>query len=315
MIKKVLSIAMTAMLMLSTVAFSALSASAAEGNASDGEYYTYYFYAPKEFFKSNDSIGIYYWSPAENASWPGVELTKEEHCVYEFENGDCIFEAEVWQENSDTADEAVTTPTIIFNAFVDGSVDPINAVQTVNISTEGFYDGVLSHIEYGDFKYGADETKYPRYTEDFATVDFNNMIYVPTEIIETETVFGDPISACESGMWYYYWGDGKYGVTETEPKPVESDSEAPVEPSDSDAPVAPSDSDIVIGITDSDTPAPSTDSETSKPSTPSDANNNNSNKNDGNTVATGDVAATAMLLTVAAAATAVVVVARKKIEE
>lgn len=205
MFKKLLSLLLV-IGMLASVAV--ISAAAEEGVEADGEYYTYYVMAPADWFTTNDSIGLYYWVPKENAAWPGIEITPD-NCVYKCEDGQRVFKVQVWQENEDTKDEAFTTPTILFNSFVDASIDPVNGHQINNINMEGYLKG-------DEIPYGSDTKVFPRYSDDFETLNFNNMIFIPNPENMVENEFSHA-KAIRDGVWYYYWGDGEYGTTKTKP--------------------------------------------------------------------------------------------------
>ncbi len=205
MIKKILSL-LLAISMLASLAMA--TASAEEGNTADGEYFTYYFMAPVNWFSTNDSIGVYYWVPKTNAEWPGEEV-KPENCVYKFDDGRRIFKVEIWQENVDTADGFATTPTVLFNSYVDVALDPINGHQTDNINMEGYEASEIATL-----KYGSDTKEFPRYKEGFSTPNFKDMIYIPNLELEVENEFSGA-TAIGGGVWYYYWGDGEYGITKT----------------------------------------------------------------------------------------------------
>jgi len=205
MFKKLLSLLLVIGLLASV---SVIGASAEEGVASDGEYYTYYVMCPADWFTTNDSIGLYYWVPEQNAAWPGVEVP-EENCVYKLDDGQRVFKVQVWQENEDTKDEFLTTPTILFNSFVDASIDPVNGHQIDNINMEGYLKG-------DEIPYGKDTKIFPRYSADFETLNFNNMIFIPNPENMVENEFSHA-TAIKDGVWYYYWGDGEYGVTKTKP--------------------------------------------------------------------------------------------------
>lgn len=212
MLKKLLSLIL-AIAMIATLSLGVTATAADEEpvlGSEPGEYYTYYLLAPANWFSTNDSIGLYYFTPDENAPWPGEEV-KPENCVYTFEDGRRVFKVQVWQNDADTAEEIITVSTILFNSFVDASIDPVNGHQTDNINMEGYYADELEFLSYGE-----DTTMFPRYQEGFETLNFNNMIYVPNPELTKENEFSGA-EAIAGGVWYYYWGDGKYGVTPQEP--------------------------------------------------------------------------------------------------
>ena len=205
MSKKILSVILAVFMLVSAMALAGTAAYADE--TADGEYFTYYFYAPANFFTTNESIGLYYWTPAENAKWPGVEITAD-NCVFKAEDGSRVYKVQVWQSAEDTAKEMITTPTIIFNSFVDASIDEANGHQTANINVEGYLPEDIAELKYGE--------GFPHYDANFSTDNFNNMIYVPDPSQVTENDFSGA-TQIGGGVWYYYWGDGKYGTTPTDP--------------------------------------------------------------------------------------------------
>lgn len=87
--------------------------------------YRYYFLAPDQWLETNDVAGIYWWSPKENAAWPGEPATR----VGDYKN---LFYFDVPKE----------TPVIIWNAFVNAGTkdNPTEeapyAFQTANVSVE-----------------------------------------------------------------------------------------------------------------------------------------------------------------------------------
>ncbi|MCR5636779.1 MAG: leucine-rich repeat protein [Clostridiales bacterium] len=204
-LKRILSTLLVCMLMSGVLVTS--TASAQEGNESDGEYYTYYFFAPEDWFTAGDSIGLYYFTPTENAKWPGVEISSENCVYYSFDHGRKVYKVQVWQENADTKDNLVTTPLIIFNSFVDEDGGITNIHFTGNINTEGY-------LLDDEIPYGSDTDAFPHYPEGFEIYNFNNMIYVPNTDIPALSEFSN-VSVIKSGVWYYYYGNGEYGVERT----------------------------------------------------------------------------------------------------
>jgi len=115
MSKKVISILLSAAMLVAMfcVGFGAVSASA------DGEA-TYYFLAPDNYFKieagaANTDVGYYYWSPAENAPWPGEKMTPAPDVHPN------AFKV--------TMPDSDTVAALVFNAYVDAGTpqDPVLA--------------------------------------------------------------------------------------------------------------------------------------------------------------------------------------------
>lgn len=89
-------------------------------NVAAADTFRYYFHAPATWTATNGQTGIYWWSPSEGAGpWPGSPCEK----LAGFTD---VFYFDVPQD----------TPYIIFNAYVDGSLDPDHAYQTVNLDVE-----------------------------------------------------------------------------------------------------------------------------------------------------------------------------------
>ena len=194
MSKKVISLLLAIMLTVSMVAVAAVSVSAEVDD--EGRYVPtegtetnrYYFYMPNDWL--NDcafTAGIYWWQGTDAAkAWPG----------YNAQPGDVagVYYADV---PSDVA-------TIIWNNGFDGgddetSEDYAKAIQTMNIGAE-FYDEGESDL-------------YPAGTE-----SFDNMIYVvdPGKIDVSD--FSGKMMC--GGEWYYYYGNGEYGVQPTKEEAV-----------------------------------------------------------------------------------------------
>lgn len=152
----------------------------------------YYFYYPEIWESTDDEItaGIYWWD-ATNAptAWPGYEANKTEV--------EGVFYYDVPKD--------VTT--IIWNNFIDGGTDPEAEVykyayQTVNVSTE-YYDA-------------GDSDSYPNGVE-----SFDGMIYVVHLLTSVSEL--SPKRADE-GEWYFYYGNGEYGITAEKGDDVYTDS-------------------------------------------------------------------------------------------
>lgn len=184
MSKKIISILLAVVMILSMATVAIVSVSAAD----DGATKTYYFLMPESWY-TNSSItgaGIYWWAPTEPALWPGQAATKADT--------DDVFKMEVPSD--------VTT--IIWNNFFDGGEDKTapeytQAVQTTNIGSE-YYDAGESEL-------------YPDGVE-----SFDGMIYVVDESKTQENEYNGKLTYV--GEWYYYYGNGEYGTT-PEPTDVE----------------------------------------------------------------------------------------------
>ena len=212
MSKKIISMLLTLVMLAALVCIQVPAAYAEEQSptGNPGEWYTYYFLAPAKFFTTNESIGLYYWQPSENAKWPGVEVPVE-NCVYTYPDGCRIYKTQVWQDDAATQDEDFTTSIVLFNSYVDAEIDPANGHQTSNVNVEGYAEDEISSL-----KYGSNQVEFPHYQEGTEIANFNGMIYVPNMEISTENEFSGAIEI-GGGVWYYYWGNGNYGVTEKMP--------------------------------------------------------------------------------------------------
>ncbi len=152
-----------------------------ESSTDEADTYRYYFYKPGPWIDSkySDTVGIYWWDGTDACtSWPGYEAKKTD------------FEGVYYYD----VPKDVTT--IIWNNFLDGGMDPEAeiyhyAYQTNNIPCE-YYDPEESVL-------------YPEGTESFDGMIFvcNTMIYVSA--LSAKTTY--------NGTWYYYYGNGEYGIT------------------------------------------------------------------------------------------------------
>ncbi len=198
MSKKIISLLLAIMLTVSMVAVAAVSVSAEVDD--ENRYYPaegtdtnrYYFYMPSDWY--NDyayTAGIYWWGGTDACpSWPG----------YNAQVGDV--------DGVYYADVPTDVATIIWNNGFDGGEDPTSeeyalAIQTMNIGSE-FYDEGESDL-------------YPEGTE-----SFDNMIYVvdPNKI-DVSDYSGKMMCG---GEWYYYYGNGEYGVQPTREEAVAADA-------------------------------------------------------------------------------------------
>ena len=144
--------------------------------------YRYYFYKPA-YWKANehsDTVGIYWWEGSSAPGyWPGYEAHKADaEGVYYY-------------------DVPSNVSVIIWNNFVDGGTDPDAeiyklAYQTTNIGSEYYAAGECA--------------AYPN-----GTKNFDGMIFV----VASDVTSVNELSAkyADEGMWYYYYGNGEYGIT------------------------------------------------------------------------------------------------------
>ena len=128
MSKKVISILLSAAMLVAMfcVGFGAVSAAADDTR-------TYYFLAPDNYCKTesgaaNTDVGAYWWSPEENAKWPGQAMTAAP------EVGPNVYKIE---------GVPAKTTALVFNAFVDAGTpqDPELAAvahQTKDVNLEGY---------------------------------------------------------------------------------------------------------------------------------------------------------------------------------
>ncbi|MBQ3416379.1 MAG: dockerin type I repeat-containing protein [Ruminococcus sp.] len=189
MLKRIVSILLAAVLVLT------LSMTAFAENSESDETYTVYFYIPDgrtlsaqyedvtspAFFK--DQAPYVYWfcyDRESHSEWPGVLMQKTDD--------DCVYQAEV------PADAGF----LIFN---DNGYDAENhQYRADSFRTRDIYIQKEDMEEYYNH--------YPDVPISYDSVD--GMIYVVTDVYLSETLgnsfyFGD---------WYYYYGDGCYGVTD-----------------------------------------------------------------------------------------------------
>ncbi|MBR3987684.1 MAG: hypothetical protein IKK10_00070 [Clostridia bacterium] len=159
----------------------------------------YYFYYPEiwEAVGNEKNAGIYWWSGTDTPkSWPGHQAKKADV--------EGVFYYDVPKD--------VTA--IIWNNFIDGGMDPnaevyVLAEQTKNICSEYYEAG--------------DSDTYPDGLE-----SFDGMIFVADLTNETQMSVKNPYA----GEWYYYYGNGEYGITPEKGDKVYTDSylEEPLTP-------------------------------------------------------------------------------------
>ena len=323
MSKKIVSVILTLMLLISTSAMAMISVSAADGeyyepqpyNASDAAkeigFNRYFFLLPDNW--KNDytqSAGIYWWSGTDacgsldgaqaGVKWPGYKIyqfSNEQVTMYannDKNTGEAIVTGTVWY-----VDVPKDVPTIIFSNALDGgdatwdnfNEDKYkNAFQTDDIQVEGIWP----------------EDGNPNYPEMVDTM--NNMIYIIDPSQTSESVTGKQTFY---GDWYFYHGGDKWdtGLNPTYggaggDQPGDPAIVQPTNPQEpTQAPTAGSDT----------TPAPqqgatssvSTNDQATSATQPTTLAGNG-------TIATGSLSLAVIVLVIAAAATGVVIVLRKR---
>ena len=181
MSKKLMSVILVAVLVLSMGTMAMASVSADELPAKPDGYNRYYFYMPESWYNEYaTTAGIYWWEGTDACStWPGY-VAKETGVegVYYY-------------------DVCSDVTTIIWNNAIDGGTDTEAAIYTLAVQTKNI----------GSEYYDAGESaNYPE-----GTPNFDEMIYVvddnKTEVNEYN---GKMVYA---GEWFYYYGNGEYGFT------------------------------------------------------------------------------------------------------
>ncbi len=181
MSKKLMSVILVAVLVLSMGTVAMASVSADELPAKADGYNRYYFYMPETWYNEHaTTAGIYWWEGTDACSaWPGYVANPTDV--------DGVYYYDVNQD--------VTT--IIWNNAIDGGTDPeapiyTAAYQTKNIGSE-YYDA-------------GESENYPD-----GTPSFDEMIYVvDTSKTDVNEFSGKSTFA---GEWFYYYGNGEYGYT------------------------------------------------------------------------------------------------------
>lgn len=197
MSKKVISLLLAVMLTASMITVAAVSVSA--DTEDDGKYIPsegtetnrYYFYMPSDWINEYSSVaGIYWWSGSDAPdSWPGYVASNDDAAGVYY------------------CDVPNDTNAIIWNNAFDGGNDSdaaeySKAMQTVDIGVESYDEG--------------ESDLYPAGLE-----NFDNMIYV----INPDDVFvSDRGKTTCGGEWYYYYGNGEYGVQPTRDEAIAAGS-------------------------------------------------------------------------------------------
>lgn len=137
----------------------------------------YYFYMP-EFWKNEYSVsaGIYWWEgTGAQSSWPGVKANKAD------------------AENVYYYDVPKDVDKIIWNNYMNLSFEEYEAFSYMNMQT----------CNINAASYATDDSDtYPNGLE-----SFDGMIYVLSGI------YASYDKMVWSGEWYYYYGNGEYGIT------------------------------------------------------------------------------------------------------
>ncbi|MGN0488844.1 MAG: Ig-like domain-containing protein [Ruminococcus sp.] len=213
-LRKTISILLAVIMVCSAFGVMPLTASANDGQKSNPlitdviadteNTNTYYFYMPEQWrndYNDNSTniedacAGIYWWEGTDNCNehpnavtdkgWPGYRVTEQD------------------SENVFVANVPKDVKTIIWNNTVDSGEDSTTpeytaAVQTANIPSKCFAPKDIKDA-YGVFPDGKDS--------------FDGMIFVcdPGNISVNE--FSGKVTY--NGSWFYYYGNGEYGVAPT----------------------------------------------------------------------------------------------------
>ena len=241
-IKKITSVILAVLLVCSvtTVSFGSVSAIIdTNGCYAPGdnveETYRYYFAMPDDWYSSNtDTAGVYWWTGTDacgaidgtggDVSWPG----------YKAQRGDI--------ENLYYIDCPTDVYFIIWNNYINGGTDknaPIYsaAKQANDARVEGYCDGDsdLYTTEWFEEMYKSfkgDKAKLGAFADNFFydlvnfddegfesfTFKMDNMIFVIDPSQTSETFEG---KMAYIGEWYFYYGNGEYGIYPTRKEAAE----------------------------------------------------------------------------------------------
>ncbi len=181
MSKKLMSVILVAVLVLSMGTVAMASVSADELPAKAEGYNRYYFYMPESWYNEYaTTAGIYWWEGTDKCStWPGYVANETDvEGVYYYD------------VHSDVT-------TIIWNNAIDGGMDQEADIYTLAVQTKNI----------GSEYYDVDESvNYPE-----GTPNFDEMIYVVDESMTEENEYNGKM--VYAGEWYYYYGNGEYGYT------------------------------------------------------------------------------------------------------
>ena len=181
MSKKLMSVILVAVLVLSMGTMAMASVSAAELPAKEDGYNRYYFSMPETWYNEYaTTAGIYWWEGTGKCdAWPGYVANKTD------------------VENIYYYDVNADVTTIIWNNAIDGGTDAEQAIYTAAYQTKNI----------GSEYYDPDESaNYPE-----GLPSFDEMIYV---VDESKTEVNDfSGKSTFAGEWFYYYGNGEYGYT------------------------------------------------------------------------------------------------------
>ena len=199
MSKKIISLLLAIMLTVSMLAVAAVSVSAqtdaqgayvpSEGTATN----RLYFYMPSDWYNDRaTTAGIYWWAGTDAcSSWPGYNAhkTEVENIYYCDVPDDELIANVIWNNGFDGGEDT-------------SSPDYNKAVQTFNIPLIPYMPGESD--KYPDGLLNADGTPKE---------NFNDMIFV---VDYTTITVGDYGGRQQyGGDWYYYYGNGEYGLKPT----------------------------------------------------------------------------------------------------
>lgn len=236
-IKKLTSIFLAALLAtsVSSVSFESVSAIVDEnGCYVPGDNVTcgtnrYYFAMPNEWYNSNtDTAGVYWWNGTDACNavdgsggtvrWPGYKAQRSGiNNVYYI---DCPKDV----------------PTIVWNNYINGGTDTdapvyLDAKQAKNAGVEYYSDGNSDLYDYDWFaemedSFNGDKAALGDFADNFFieeeygfgfSFNFDNMIYVVDINKTSESFDGRKIYL---GDWYFYYGNGEYGIYPTKEESV-----------------------------------------------------------------------------------------------
>ena len=189
----------------------------------------YYFAMPNEWYNSNtDTAGVYWWNGTDACNavdgsggkvrWPGYKAQRSGiNNVYYI---DCPKDV----------------PTIVWNNYINGGTDTdapvyLDAKQAKDAGVEYYSDGNSDLYDYDWFaemeeSFNGDKAALGDFADNFFieeeygfgfSFNFDNMIYVVDLDKTSETFEGKKIYF---GDWYFYYGNGEYGIYPTKEESV-----------------------------------------------------------------------------------------------
>lgn len=324
--KKIFSLILAVVLVASmmTVAMVSVSASIDENGRyvpSTEDTYRYYLYMPNSWKNSytKDTIaGVYWWAGTDKcaefgtgedgAAWPGYIAQYEGS----YEYGDIYY--------IDCPDDVAT---IIWNNYVNGG--EFNKETGEYQFSKEQYTAAMQTVDVGGLDDAETYCNYDLYPDglkldDYGYMSFNDMIYVLDYSKTQENALNGKLTCV--GEWYYYYGDGKYGVQETleeaEAAGAVMDSEYQPAINHDATPVIPGQQETTAPTTAPTTGADDKNTDTTKPTAGSpstdkkSSTNDTATKTDNGTIQTGDASMAFIILLSVAAAAGVAIFARKK---